>query len=1102
MPLTSNLFRVFVSSTFRDWREERDYLQRHVWPVIDDYCLSRKCRFEAIDLRWGISAAASRAAQTMTICLREIERCQRFTPRPNFLLLLGDRYGYRPVPEAIVDSEVNILKDALDEPAWLELFGSGTTPGWYCRDDNALYEQAGTTYAGVWRLQSWVGRLESIEIWFATEAYLREKLLRAAEVVVLPNLARIKYQCSAVHQEFEHAIALAVDNDAHIIACLRSLSDVPNTAAGRDFADWYYSNDQWLPDEAAIAGIRALRERVSTLGGRNLAALHNYNIAWQARESCNYMERFANNVRDSLFEQIDQAIAQQATTVSIDKRRAHDDFMAERRQNIIGRQHELDHIAAYIASDAQQAMVVVGEEGSGKSTLLAEAITQTRNAHCEAEILYRFCGVTPDSINEQSFLHSLYEEIANAYGVAAIDCINYEACVANFYTAIALPEQTRRRLILFIDGLDKLKGTFAWLPMPLPPHVHIVLSCLTTDVEALPAQVKELELAALNMNDRVEIVRRRLLQMSRTLQPQQMAVIVPHTSMTPLYLTLLANIVSQWASYDPPLELPKDMYGLINYAFDNFSNPEKHGSVLVAATMSYLATSRVGLAEFELRQMLTQDDNYWEQFLTQSAHIPVERQLPIAVWSRLLFDLEPYLHELPIEGETVLNFFHRVFTDVVSHRFVPQTEQQYLLHSRMADYFESVRPLENRRRISELPWHLARAQHWSALAELLADEDFLLERIVPDGHDDEAIAYWHEIESNTTLRAKEVYKGVIDAALPASFTSIFVLRLLAELGYDTEALEFLDVLLKQCELQGNVADRRHYLWIKASILECRGDKPEALASLHADERHVKQHYGREGIAKRLHGHGMEEDKHPEWLYKVPEQPDVELAHSLLRQVDVLMSEGNAKEGITLASRAADLYAKGFDQVGEARAFAKLARLYTKQGDKKAALSTLERACDLARDAGVRDLLTDLTNQRAELHYAQRNIGVTVDALEELASLLRPKGNTPNLRMTLGRLAESLSSNGIDPERAMLLLKELRSLCLGANDQDGVERCDMLLAHSEGMVELKVGFELVTAGCGAEASAHLKIAQDLFLRVGNKRMFNKAQELYSSVNDAK
>ena len=43
------------------------------------------CRFQALDLRWGVREEAALDQQTMRICLGEIERCQRVTPRPNFI---------------------------------------------------------------------------------------------------------------------------------------------------------------------------------------------------------------------------------------------------------------------------------------------------------------------------------------------------------------------------------------------------------------------------------------------------------------------------------------------------------------------------------------------------------------------------------------------------------------------------------------------------------------------------------------------------------------------------------------------------------------------------------------------------------------------------------------------------------------------------------------------------------------------------------------------------------------------------------------------------------------------------------------------------------
>ena len=45
----------------------------------------------------------------MEICLTEIARCQRLSPRPNFIVLLGDRYGWQPIPDKIPSSEMEQL---------------------------------------------------------------------------------------------------------------------------------------------------------------------------------------------------------------------------------------------------------------------------------------------------------------------------------------------------------------------------------------------------------------------------------------------------------------------------------------------------------------------------------------------------------------------------------------------------------------------------------------------------------------------------------------------------------------------------------------------------------------------------------------------------------------------------------------------------------------------------------------------------------------------------------------------------------------------------------------------------------------------------------
>ena len=120
-------------------------LQRDVFPRLEHYCLVRGFQFQAIDLRWGVPGEAGRDHRTMQICFDELRRAQEVSPRPNFLVLLGDRYGWQPLPETIAEAEFKELETKaveLDREAGRGLeagdSAAGTLRTWYRRDDNAL----------------------------------------------------------------------------------------------------------------------------------------------------------------------------------------------------------------------------------------------------------------------------------------------------------------------------------------------------------------------------------------------------------------------------------------------------------------------------------------------------------------------------------------------------------------------------------------------------------------------------------------------------------------------------------------------------------------------------------------------------------------------------------------------------------------------------------------------------------------------------------------------------------------------------------------------------------------------------------------------------
>ena len=129
--MSKKIFRVFVSSTFSDMKAERAILQEKVFRGLKEHCRRHGAVFQDIDLRWGVTEEATKTHQTMKICLNEIARCQSISPKPNFIVLLGGRYGWQPLPAEIPSVEAGLMMKVMSSGE-IQLFQA-----WYKEDANA-----------------------------------------------------------------------------------------------------------------------------------------------------------------------------------------------------------------------------------------------------------------------------------------------------------------------------------------------------------------------------------------------------------------------------------------------------------------------------------------------------------------------------------------------------------------------------------------------------------------------------------------------------------------------------------------------------------------------------------------------------------------------------------------------------------------------------------------------------------------------------------------------------------------------------------------------------------------------------------------------------
>ena len=169
------------------------------------------CRFQAIDLRWGVREEAGLDQQTLKICIEEIKRCQKTNLKPNFIVLLGDRYGWRPAPPEISEDEFDKITKYLSKE------DSEKLKEWYLLDSNAKPAE--------YCLQPRTGDYIKQENWGVVEERLRSILLKGIAKMGLSEKELVKYFASATEQEISQGLEDA-EAEKHVFCFFRGIKDI------------------------------------------------------------------------------------------------------------------------------------------------------------------------------------------------------------------------------------------------------------------------------------------------------------------------------------------------------------------------------------------------------------------------------------------------------------------------------------------------------------------------------------------------------------------------------------------------------------------------------------------------------------------------------------------------------------------------------------------------------------------------------------------------------------------------------------------------------------------------------------------------------------
>ena len=456
--------------------------------------------------------------QSSALCLAELSACRRLSIGPSFVLLAGQKYGYRPLPATIPGVELQRLLGALRaQPA---LAGPGEGAGllerWYLTDTHALPHQAVlqpvTALLPHFLNQKEPGlQARDAQAWWAVQARLQE-LLRAAATGLL---AAGEFTEDQAHNYFmsqpERETQTALQPCGEAVrsprdSCLlyhRHITNInlQNTARAGAFIDL---QERRLDSEAGrLLGRYRDRAEQTLLDSGGITK--RFTVEWVGRDGLNpdthkdYLSDFVNHFYKNVIRLVDRAMKKENIGLAspLVYEVLHHLHVCQRAgAELVGREEELARLQEYLSTatppgsvpaTAVTPFLVAGPGGAGKTALLSRAALLAREWAGRGAgrplLLLRYCGATPASSSTALLLSSLCRQISYNLSLPLDPMPTELSQLAVLFRERLGLASAQQPILVLLDGLEQLRGEgreLAWLPTSLSSHCRLVTS-LTHD---------------------------------------------------------------------------------------------------------------------------------------------------------------------------------------------------------------------------------------------------------------------------------------------------------------------------------------------------------------------------------------------------------------------------------------------------------------------------------------------------------------------------------------------------------------------------------------------------------------------------------------------
>ncbi|XP_070944259.1 NACHT domain- and WD repeat-containing protein 1 isoform X2 [Macaca nemestrina] len=383
---------------------------------------------------------------------------------------------------------------------------------------------------------------------------------------------------------------------------------------------------------------------------------------------------------------------------------------SEVTQNFCGRQELLARLGQQLRHDDSKQhtpLVLFGPPGIGKTALMCKLVEQMPRllGHKTVTVL-RLLGTSQMSSDARGLLKSICFQVCLAYGLPlpCAQVLDAHTRVVQFFHTLLHTVSCRNfeSLVLLLDAMDDLDSVrharrVPWLPLNCPPRVHLILSACSGALGVLDTLQRVLldpeaywEVKPLSGNQGQEMIQHLLVAARRTLSPVHTDLLwasLPECG-NPWRLRLAFEEARKWVSFTVPAPLATTAEEATHQLCARLE--QTHGRLLVAHVLGYIVSSRHGLSEAELKDVLSLDDEVLQAVYRDWT--PPSKELlrfPPLLWVRLRRDLGYYLARRPVDGFTLLAIAHRQLVEVVRERYLSGSERAKR-HGVLADFFSGT----------------------------------------------------------------------------------------------------------------------------------------------------------------------------------------------------------------------------------------------------------------------------------------------------------------------------------------------------------------------------------------------------------------------------